>query len=333
MPDIDTAPPARPAPLAGRARLAVGIGLWLLWLAPAAWTVARLAGREGGALLPIQLLAFTPYVALGAMLLPAAALAVRRWRLAVVATATAAVLAACVLPRAFADANPPATGPRLRVMTTNMWTGDADAGTIMSLVRTQRVDLLAVQELTTDGLRALDAAGLAGALPHRVAYTEPHVTGLFSRYPLRDGGVRVLGSAFGQARATVAVPGAAPAAVESVHSCAPVGAGADRWWAADLAEQPTATPDGDVRLLMGDFNATLDHAPLRRLLATGYRDAADVRGAGLTPTWPDDGRRVPGVTIDHVLADRRVGILDYRVHPIPGTDHHAVYAELVLPAR
>ncbi|HEU4422440.1 MAG TPA: endonuclease/exonuclease/phosphatase family protein [Pilimelia sp.] len=318
--------------LGWRVRPALGITLWLLWLAPAAWTVGRITGREGGgALLPVQLLAFTPYVAVASVPLLAAALLARRWWLAAAATAAVALLAACVLPRALPDANPAGGGPRLRVLTVNMLVGGADATTIVDLVRAQRVDLLAVQELTTGGGQALDAAGLAGALPHRVVYLEPHVTGLFSRFPLHDGAVRVLGSAFGQAMATVTVPGAAPITVESVHACAPVGAG-DRWWAEDLAAQPPATVDGPVRLLLGDFNATLDHAPLRRLLATGYRDAGDVRGGGLAPTWPNDGRPVPGVTIDHVLADRRVGVVDYRVHAIPRTDHRAVYAELVLPA-
>ena len=78
----------------------------------------------------------------------------------------------------------------------------------------------------------------------------------------------------------------------------------------EVADQPPATVDGPVCVLLGDFNATLDHAPLRRLLGTGYRDAADVRGAGFTPTWPYDGKPVPGVTLDHVLADRRVGVRD-----------------------
>ena len=39
-------------------------------------------------------------------------------------------------------------------------------------------------------------------------------------------------------------------------------------------------PDGPPRILAGDFNATLDHALLRRLLATGYVDAADRDGRG-----------------------------------------------------
>jgi endonuclease/exonuclease/phosphatase family metal-dependent hydrolase len=37
------------------------------------------------------------------------------------------------------------------------------------------------------------------------------------------------------------------------------------------------------------------------------------------------------VTIDHVLADRRLGIVEYDVEGIPGSDHRAVEAELALP--
>jgi endonuclease/exonuclease/phosphatase family metal-dependent hydrolase len=88
-----------------------------------------------------------------------------------------------------------------------------------------------------------------------------------------------------------------------------------------------------VRVLVGDFNATLDHVRLRRLIATGYRDVASVRGRGFTASWPYDEKWwIPGVTIDHVLADRRVGVARYAVHPVPHSDHRAVFAELVLPA-
>jgi endonuclease/exonuclease/phosphatase family metal-dependent hydrolase len=37
------------------------------------------------------------------------------------------------------------------------------------------------------------------------------------------------------------------------------------------------------------------------------------------------------VTIDHVLADRRLGVARYAVFGVPGSDHHAVFAELVVP--
>jgi endonuclease/exonuclease/phosphatase family metal-dependent hydrolase len=85
-----------------------------------------------------------------------------------------------------------------------------------------------------------------------------------------------------------------------------------------------------VRILAGDFNATLDHARLRRLIDTGYRDAADQLGEGLHPTFPI-GQRMPPITLDHVLADRRVGIRSFVARRVPRSDHRAVRAELVLP--
>jgi endonuclease/exonuclease/phosphatase (EEP) superfamily protein YafD len=136
-----------------------------------------------------------------------------------------------------------------------------------------------------------------------------------------------------QAYGTVAAPAGAPVIVESAHPMSPYPLSVLRWWWTDLRTQPAATPGGDLRILAGDFNATLDHAPLRALLATGYVDAADAVGAGLTGTWgPYDGDLIPPVTIDHVLCDRRIAVHEVAVYPMPGSDHRAVLAELRLPA-
>ena len=87
-------------------------------------------------------------------------------------------------------------------------------------------------------------------------------------------------------------------------------------------------------MLAGDFNATLDHADLRDLLDRGYRDAAEQAGVGLRPTWPAGKDLLPAlVTIDHVLADRRVRVISARSVAIPGSDHRGVLTELLLPRR
>ena len=84
------------------------------------------------------------------------------------------------------------------------------------------------------------------------------------------------------------------------------------------------------RLLAGDFNATLDHAPLRDVLRLGYADAAREVGKALLPTWGQVGKPAV-ITIDHVLVDRRCAVLAGSVHAVPGTDHRAVFAEIRLP--
>ncbi|GAA4470143.1 endonuclease/exonuclease/phosphatase family protein [Phytohabitans houttuyneae] len=295
------------------------------------WAAVRLLGVERGPL--VQLLAFTPYAAawsLGPLVL---ALALRRWWPAGVAAVAAVALVAVVVPRAIGG---PAggDGPTLRVLTANLLAGAGDAETLVRIVREREVDVLAVQEFTPAAAARLDALGLAALLPHRrlnpIAGTEG--SGLYSRYPLTATGVRQNPGGFTQAYGTLTAPGAAPTTVESVHPAAPYSLGQLRAWERDLDAQPRATPSGPVRVLAGDFNATLDHAPLRRLIDSGYRDAADAAGAGLTGTWgPYDGDRIPPVTIDHVLVDRRVGVRDVSVLRLPGSDHRPVYAELALP--
>lgn len=271
------------------------------------------------------------------LLVIAATLTRRVWP-AVAAVVVALVLAACVVPRWLTDtdAGPAkAGGPALRVLSANLLFGGAAADTIVGLVRTYQVDLVAFQEFTSQAQAALEGAGLTDLLPNRVASPVDGVTGsaLYSRYALTNGAFHVHeASGFGQARATLTVPGAAPIEVESVHPCAPSDRSMSPCWHADLADQPAATLSGPLRLLIGDFNATLDHAALRRLIATGYRDAADVVGAGYARTWPYDARwYVPAVTIDHVLADRRVGVTEVSVHAAPNSDHRAVFAALQLP--
>ena len=141
-----------------------------------------------------------------------------------------------------------------------------------------------------------------------------------------------MGTQSDMAAAAMRVPRGPTVQLLAVHPAAPdpgsVGA-----WDNDLNALPDAEPRGRIRILAGDFNATLDHAQLRRLIDTGYEDAASVVGAGLHGTWPEGRRIPPAVVIDHVLADRRVGVRAVSVHTIPGTDHRAVVAELALPRR
>ena len=323
-------------------RRRLGAAVLALCLAPfVAWTALRLLGAERG-YPSVQLVAFTPYVALASLApLVVALLSRLRWH-AVVAAAVTVALAWCVVPRLVpGDGDPLGArtgGVHLRVLAANLYVGAADPGSLVELVRRRQVDLLAVQELTPEAAAGLDAAGLATLLPYRAVHPAPGGGGsaVYSRHPIVDPGVRTLPWCHLQAFATLQVPGARPVAVESAHPCAPTDDGAAREWAADLAVEPGASPSGPPRILLGDFNATLDHGGLRALLATGYRDAAATLGAGLDPTWPYlagsvHGVPIPPITLYHVLADPRLGVRGFEVIPVAGSDHRAVLADLVLP--
>ncbi|MEV1287251.1 endonuclease/exonuclease/phosphatase family protein [Micromonospora sp. NPDC049679] len=307
---------------------------WLCWLLAAPgllWALIRLPGLERGPL--VQLVAFTPYVAGWALAPLVLAVALRRRWPAVTAGVVALTLIGAVAPRALPD-SAATGGPPLRVATANMLAGEGDAATVVGLVRTHRVDVLALQEFTPQTQAELDRLGLAELLPHRQLNAEVGTTGsaLYTRFPLTDTGIRRNAGGFTQAYGTLAVPGAPPVRVESAHPMAPHALSTLPDWWADLRAQPAATPHGGLRILAGDFNSTLDHAVLRRLLGTGYVDAAAAVGQGLVGTWgPYDGDLIPPVTIDHVLVDRRIGVSGVSVHPLPGSDHRPVLAELTLP--
>jgi hypothetical protein len=124
--------------------------------------------------------------------------------------------------------------------------------------------------------------------------------------------------------ATVVAPMTVPVDVKAVHPVAP-GVGGTWRWKRDLDGLPPATPDGRLRMLVGDFNATLDHRRLRKLVDTGYVDAADATGDGLRPTFRGM------IQIDRVLVDRRAGIAAVAFHDLRGSDHDALTATVRLP--
>jgi endonuclease/exonuclease/phosphatase family metal-dependent hydrolase len=338
---VPAGPPAGPA-TAGTPDTPAGPGRLrrlltrLCWPLSAVWAliaVVRLLGlhvdRWPLAVEP----AVVPYAALTAVIPIVAALVARRWLAATLAVAALVALVTVVAPRAFGGPDP-VRGPAVRVMTANLREGQADPASVVSLARGQRVDVLALEEVTPAEFDRLMAAGLAGVLPYWAAnpqWVGPAGTALFSRYPLTGVGRHPLPNDFTETLATVQPPGAVPVSIDVIHYCAPVTPNQTACWNAGVHSIPPATPKGPVRLLLGDFNMTLDFPDLRHVLATGYRDAAAVMGDGLAPTFPYLGPPLPRVTPDHVLADRRIGISAVSIHPIEGSDHRAVFAELTFP--
>jgi endonuclease/exonuclease/phosphatase (EEP) superfamily protein YafD len=119
--------------------------------------------------------------------------------------------------------------------------------------------------------------------------------------------------------------------VLAIHVPAPTSPGDTADWRRDMRKLPSSG-EGGLRILAGDFNATLDHAELRRLIGRGYRDAAEQAGVGLQMTWSTDASPLPAmIAIDHVLADRRIRVASARTVAIPDSDHRGVLTELVLP--
>ncbi|GAA2879398.1 endonuclease/exonuclease/phosphatase family protein [Streptosporangium fragile] len=305
--------------------------VWLPVLPFTVWAVLRVGGWTP-AWQWVPLVAFTPYVAAASAVPLLAALASRRRAATAVALVTCVTLAAAVLPRHFGGDEQPAAGGRLRVLATNLAVGAGDTATLMKLVRDLDPDVLAIQEITPAARDRLDEAGLRTTMPHVVDRAVDGVWGsaIYARHPITEKPMIEKGR-FRQARGVLKHPSGHEIEVVSVHPCAPRYDYKVQCWAEGLQALPRAG-GRQLRVLAGDFNATLDHGLVRDLLAGGYRDAADVTGLGLTATWPQQGwEPVPGVAIDHVFADSRMTINTFGVHSLPHTDHRPVFAELGLP--
>ncbi len=301
----------------------------------AGWAAARLAGADRlrfAEAWTVPLLSFTPQVTAGAwasaLLLPGAGPAAA-------AAAAGAVLTAAVGPRAVPSGQPSATGPVLRILTSNLLVGRAEADVIVELVSSKHADVLFVQELSDDAETRLQQAGLAELLPHRVTQNVRHGTrgSIYARYPLHAGPPAGPVSA-ARCTARLDLPSGQFVHLTCVHAAPP----RPPWlpeatvrWRSQLSALPA--PGDGPHILAGDFNATLDHAQFRELLRGGYVDAASQAGHGLSFTWgrhPD--RRPALLAIDHVLVDRHCAVITTSAHRVAGSDHLALFAKLRLPA-
>ncbi|MBF8192693.1 endonuclease/exonuclease/phosphatase family protein [Nonomuraea sp. K274] len=304
---------------------------WLSWTIVtllALWAVIRVGGLEDGSFLT-QLMTVTPYGA-GLAALTALLLVRRNRPAAIVAGVACVAMAACLVPRLVSAEHPAANGAPLRVLTVNLF-GRGDAQTVVDLVRTYDVEVFSALELTPAAVERLDAAGLKQLLPYRVLEPEFGATGsgIFAKHPVTalEGLFTPIGH--NMPAATLWTPGGGKVEIVAVHPNPPLGRMAEEWYAALRALPPAS--ESAIRVLAGDFNASIDHRAMRELLDRGYVDAADQVGKGLVPTWPNFRPIPPVIAIDHILADRRVGVRRVEVVDVPRTDHRGVFAELRLP--
>ena len=127
-----------------------------------------------------------------------------------------------------------------------------------------------------------------------------------------------------------------------VHTHAPVPGSMEEWLASVevvVGQCRGAGSDGDGSdsagpgpepglIIAGDFNATLDHAPMKDL--GGCADAALEAGIGGVSTWPTSSHTtLLGSPIDHVLADSATWrTRSASVLTLSGSDHRALVVEL-----
>jgi endonuclease/exonuclease/phosphatase family metal-dependent hydrolase len=198
-------------------------------------------------------------------------------------------------------------------------------------------DLLVVVELTPESASGLTQEGLDVGFPYRVVDAQPFAAGvaIWSRYPVVRSS-RIGGYQLGVVSAVIRAPQAADEAVVlAAHLTGPWPQPIDGW-RQDIAEfsntlnRIAAEAGEGAAIVAGDFNASMDMQPFRRLLENGFRDAAEQSGAGFTPTYPADSAAPPLIGIDRILTFNS-SASDVQTVRIPGSDHLGLWAIVHVP--
>ncbi|SEE84740.1 endonuclease/exonuclease/phosphatase family protein [Ruania alba] len=257
--------------------------------------------------------------------------------LALIAAVVAAGHLGVVLVRGTSDTQPPlaetAQPGDVTVVAVNMLGGSGDTARVVDVIAGAGADVVMVPEAgdTDEMVRALAVAGLTFTVFDGTGVplsADPRGTALLVRDTLGEY-VPAAASTPGSVH-VVPADGTGPTLI-AVHPIAPpVFPGATermRWWRAEVADAAGLCPQIPGAIVAGDFNATLDHGPMRDLGTC--IDAATKAGVGGVGTWPASLPRLLGTPIDHVLADGAAfSVVRAAVVDITGTDHRAVVARL-----
>jgi len=273
----------------------------------------------------------------------AAVLALRRrgrdGRGAAVAGGLAAVLLGCaavhvgVLAARGVESRPPGAGADLVVVSLNTEVDGVSPPQLAALVQDAGADVVALPE-TSGEL----AAAMAAAAQERTGSGFQVFSEATGERPEEETSLLVSARLGEHERAPAPeldlsavaarpVDGGGPVLV-AVHPPPPVpGSFPVERWAQQAATAAAACSAAPGAVVAGDFNTTLDHAPLRDL--DPCVDAAERTGAAGLGTWPASVPALLGSPIDHVLVDVRAWEpLSTQVLRVGDTDHRAVVVGL-----
>ncbi len=296
----------------------------------------QIARRNSPMIVPVAQ-SLTPFLA-GASLAAAVVGSVRRRPvLAALAAASAAGLASIVAPAARRPAARSISADRslLTILHANvLYENVRRAGEMASTLLAAGADVLALSELTDHHVRALRAAGVDELYPFRVVQTDrgSEGVGLWSTLPLSDARVESMMLRPG----IVATVNASAGRLRIVlaHPIPPTLRGGVSEWPPSLrAIGVLGSVGDDPTVIVADLNASRWHPPFRKLLASGWRDAHEIVGRGLSTSWPSGGVIPPFIRIDHALVDDRLDVVGVRDLVVPGSDHRGFVVTVALPDR
>jgi endonuclease/exonuclease/phosphatase family metal-dependent hydrolase len=229
-----------------------------------------------------------------------------------------------ISPQFVADDRPP-TGAQFTLISLNLTVGRAAVDQLRR--QAAAADVVVLVEVTENAYLSVSNA-LRDRFPYRTPPNADVRSGsmILSRFPMSE--VRSLDGFFPQVSAATTVPGLGAVNVVATHPCNPFCD--EGLWSSDhqkLLERADQLKDTPT-VIAGDFNATRDHGPIRRLVDHGFTSGTDIVGAGWQPTFPTEGWLPPMIEIDHVLVNPLLTVTSIHTFEVPGADHLGLVARL-----
>jgi endonuclease/exonuclease/phosphatase (EEP) superfamily protein YafD len=304
------------------AGLSVSAFLLLLWAATAYIDSGNSVVHLAAAVCPLVTLVSLPVLAISA------------GRRAVVpgVVAVIAAIVPWVAAAGYAAAGPgpnsTADGKTLRVMYLDAGAGAADAASLTEVVRTQTPDVIVITGLDDMLTHRLAVAGLNRLITPRWVSTTPTSHAGFGVWTRQGAADLQLAPGLPAAQGLLTTP-VGTLELDVAQLPGSIARPGSNWHATleSLGRLPARTGH---RILVGDLDASPWHPAFRALARHGWRDAADVVGRGLRPTWPA-WSPLPITATDHVLVAGGVGASSAETAEVVGTANRALLVNLVVP--
>ncbi|QWT24319.1 endonuclease/exonuclease/phosphatase family protein [Subtercola sp. PAMC28395] len=222
---------------------------------------------------------------------------------------------------------------RVRLVTANLLNENAHIPELGDSLAAEGADIVVVQEVTPDVLAALGSSQLWTIYPYRATAPLDGFLGsaTFSKFPIANSHeIDVAGHPMLQ---TDLETPAGSLRLVNVHTVAPLSTEDAPAWARQFSSLATVAAESPFPIVFaGDFNATLDHAPLESLVSGDLRDAFRVAGSGVGLTWPRWDLPIPPLMrLDHVIVSPGITVVSVNDELSVGSDHRHLVVELGLP--
>lgn len=224
-------------------------------------------------------------------------------------------------------------GFKVKIMSYNVWRENSNISKIAEVIRTQKPDLILLQEINRDKLRAL-IAKLNDLYLNKLYATleENKLQAMISLFPLNQVDA---GHGKGRAQKVIVSTPKGPITVLNVHPYREAWHRRHKQMAALIADDIAG--DTNPLILGGDFNTT-DQSQTYRLLCQTLKNAHWQAGWGFGFTYPTSAVKLwgslplpPLVRIDHIFHSKH--FVTQKASTLPnsgGSDHFPVLAELIL---